>query len=436
MSKVLYITVAIMLTMSSAQALQAKRASEFLDSICVNTKRQQGQNLERVTAAVQYIGARCIRENAGASTADLLAMHLGTGARINLISGSRPQPGFLTLLTKARELASAGALLSVEGPNEPNNFAVTYDGETCGTGTTSWRCVAKLQRDLFSAWNSDHMLRDYPVIGVSEVGAEGSNAGLQWNKIPNSATGTDLPPGTVYSDIANVHNYACCYHLNGHTLTQDNVAWRAAALTQSPPFGGSWYNQHVKTWRRKYAGYTQVQSAGVPKVSTETGWRTDGTPEGDDLQARMIANIYLANFAQGWRQTFMYEAQDHSETGWGLYRAGAVWGPRPSADAMHRLTAWLQDSDNVFSPAGANIVFPNSSPYVHAVLLQKSTGEFELIVWGEKASGTVNQEIQLGAMYSRVRVYDPVTDAIEYDSATSSVTLTLGLGLKVIEFGN
>ena len=35
-------------------------------------------------------------------------------------------------LTTARGLASAGYLLSIEGPNEPNNFPFTYNGQTCG----------------------------------------------------------------------------------------------------------------------------------------------------------------------------------------------------------------------------------------------------------------------------------------------------------------
>ncbi len=423
----------LFLTSTPSLTAPAWRAEDFLNSVCVGTKLGQGQNLERVTAAIKYIGARCIREAANASTASLLHIHNETGARVNLLSGPNPSAGFVTLIDKAKSLLPK-ALLSVEGPNEPNNFAVTYDGETCGRGTTSWLCIAKLQRDLFAAWNAIPELRHYPVIGVSEVGAEFSNAGLQWNKIPDTATGTDLPPGTAYADYANAHNYACCYHLQGHTLTADNVAWRAATLAQSPPFGGGWYNQHILTWRQKYSGYTLAQSGGVPKVSTETGWITDGTPEGDDLQARMIANIYLSQFAKKWKKTYIYEAMDHGSSTWGLYRAGTNWGPRPAADTVHRITSWLADSGGSFLPGSANVALLAPPSYVHALLLQKSTGTFEYVIWGEKASGTVQQTVTLGQTYPAVRVYDPVTDTIEFEGAAQSVTLTVGLGPKIVEF--
>ena len=59
-----------------------------------------------------------------------------TGARIayGLLSG-RTDLG--RLIREARQLASAGALLAVEGNNKPNDWGITYQGEV-GGGNKSW----------------------------------------------------------------------------------------------------------------------------------------------------------------------------------------------------------------------------------------------------------------------------------------------------------
>jgi hypothetical protein len=58
---------------------------------------------------------------------------------------------------KLEELAAAGALLAAEGPNEPNNFPVTYLGKTSGYETT-FLPVGWFQRDLYKAVKSNPKL--------------------------------------------------------------------------------------------------------------------------------------------------------------------------------------------------------------------------------------------------------------------------------------
>jgi hypothetical protein len=88
------------------------------------------------------------------------------------------------LLKGARELASAGALIALEGNNEPNNWGITYQGEKGGRDL-SWLPVAKLQQDVYSAVKSDPVLKDYPVWSISENGAQTDNVGLQFLTIPD-----------------------------------------------------------------------------------------------------------------------------------------------------------------------------------------------------------------------------------------------------------
>jgi hypothetical protein len=80
-------------------------------------------------------------------------------------------------------LANAVALLSFEGPNEPNNFPITYNGAT-GGGPNSWIPVVHYQRDLYAANKANPTVKNYPVLAVSVGGAENNNVGMQFLTIP------------------------------------------------------------------------------------------------------------------------------------------------------------------------------------------------------------------------------------------------------------
>ena len=109
------------------------------------------------------------------------------------------------LLREAKELATAGAILAIEGNNEPNNWGVRYEGHVGGRNE-SWLPVAKLQRDLCQGVRNDPILRDCPVWNITESGAQTDNVGLQFLTVPDGAD-TLMPAGTAYADYANCHNY-------------------------------------------------------------------------------------------------------------------------------------------------------------------------------------------------------------------------------------
>jgi hypothetical protein len=54
-------------------------------------------------------------------------LHQQTGVQIDLLGADVNE-----LVIAARTLAKAGALLSIEGLNEPNNFPITYNGQPGG----------------------------------------------------------------------------------------------------------------------------------------------------------------------------------------------------------------------------------------------------------------------------------------------------------------
>jgi hypothetical protein len=111
------------------------------------------------------------------------------------------------LLAAARTFAGLGpgALLALEGPNEPVFFPILYKGET-GGGSGSFLPVAKFQRDWYAAIKADRILGRTPVYTATLVGAETDNVGLQYATIPQGAK-TLMPEGTVFADVLNHHMY-------------------------------------------------------------------------------------------------------------------------------------------------------------------------------------------------------------------------------------
>jgi hypothetical protein len=148
--------------------------------------------------------------------------------------------------------------------------------------------------------------------------------------------------------------------------------------------------------------------ADVPRVTTETGWFTQGTYAiSEDQQGKLFLNLFLAQYKRGWRYTFIY---------------------------LHNLTAIL--ADNVtFAPSSLNYSIPNEPATVHDLLIQKSTGTFELAVWDERVSGRDTVTVNLGRRFSTVAVYDPTLGASPTQSLknVSSVQLTLSDHPMIIE---
>ena len=77
--------------------------------------------------------------------------------------------------------------------------------------------------------HADPKLAGIPVWGMTVVGAEPDNVGLQWLRIPNGSNAS-MPDGTQYADVANAHNY-----VQGHGSSAET--WRTIR-----PFGPSPWN--------------------------------------------------------------------------------------------------------------------------------------------------------------------------------------------------
>src|ERR1043166_4587092 len=132
--KRLSLAIAAALIASTAAAIDSRSASDFLNSIDVNTHIGQGEDAwADVATAVRYTGHRHVRDNS-ARLNSLINLYNQTGVSTLMLMGC--SNGVATPISRAKTLAAANALLAVEGPNEPNNFPVTYNGRTSSiTGT-------------------------------------------------------------------------------------------------------------------------------------------------------------------------------------------------------------------------------------------------------------------------------------------------------------
>ena len=399
---------------TSSPAIGAVGSETFLSSLGVVTHADQGFSPSSYIAPLRYLGVHNIREGAGSVTGCIL-MHQEAGIRVNLVGADVG-----ALIAAAKNLAAADALLSLEGPNEPNNFQITYNGRR-GGGTSTWVPVAELQRDLYKAVKSDPALERYPVFSVSEAGAETDNVGLQFLTIPQGA-GTLLPDGTQYADYANPHNY-----VSGNSgRYEDNQAWQAA----DPILNSHWdglYGEYGRTWKQGFQGYSEAQLQTLPRVTTETGWDSISNPGGEKVQGVVLVNTYLAQFKRGWRYTFIYNLRDNEggTSNQGLFHVD--WTPKLAATYIHNLTSILSDGTTVRDPGKLNYSIANEPATVHDLLLQKGSGLFALIVWNEQIAATSDIVVNLGGNHRTVRVYDVTTGTSPIQSLSNVTNVPLKL---------
>jgi hypothetical protein len=390
---------------------RGSRASDFLGSLGVGTHIGQGvDSAAQVGPALSYLGLGHLRDDGNpAHVQDWITVHQLSGARTNLLTNQNVSE----TIDMATQLRAAGALLSIEGPNEPNNFPVTYQGQTSGY-TTTFLPVAHLQRDLYAS---------------SEAGgSEPDDVGLQFLTIPPGAA-TLLPPGTRYADYANTHTYP-----QGHTnLWRDNIGWNGA----DPTLNGDWdglYVEYGTTWHESFPGYPVPQLPSLPRVMTETGWTTQGANSlTEDQQGRLIMAIYLSNFARGWTDTFIYMLRDDPIQGyWGL--VDVDYQPKLSGQYVHNLTTILADSGSgQAGPPAVDYQIPYRSSTVHDLLLQKSSGELDLVLWSEQALGSANVVVEFTTPRGPFDVLDPTvgTGVAQTLPAGRSLQVTLS-GYQVL----
>eukprot|EP00456_Euglypha_rotunda_P085425 TRINITY_DN861_c0_g1_i4.p1 TRINITY_DN861_c0_g1~~TRINITY_DN861_c0_g1_i4.p1 ORF type:complete len:659 (+),score=156.31 TRINITY_DN861_c0_g1_i4:3448-5424(+) len=430
----------ILLTTGSSKATPtvAQPTSAFLNSIGICTSfPDRGQPLPKTVEMVKYCGFRWVRGGIEGLTTDgpttlqtYLDLHRQTGVKFSwgLVSGGND---IKKLIDTAIPLAEADALLAFEGNNEPNNWGVTYLGEAGGGQAPSWIAVAKLQRDMYAAVKNNSLLKKYPVWSISEPGGQTDNVGLQFLVIPAHAD-TAMPAGTRFADFANVHNYI--YH-PGSPGIEDNKTWNAADPTAACKVDGLFGNYGV-TWAKHFRGYPEADLLTLPRVTTETGCTIEG-PITEEIQALNLLSLYLAQFKRGWSYTSVYLLRDRADEAgnqtFGYFKPD--YTPRKAAVYLHNLTSILADRGSTTTPAELNYSISPRPSTVHDLLLQKSDGTFQLVIWNERLKGSDEVTVRFASKLGTVNVYDPTigTDTTSKHANIESLKLTLSNHPLILE---
>lgn len=434
---------------ADASTIQAIRANDFLQSLGACTHIIQGMDSPiSVQAGIRYLGIRNIRDDGTTNrrlVGALCAIHSATGAMVDEL----PLGGDLTdTQAQWEQLAACGALVAAEGPNEPNNFGFSYKGNQCSSnnGNGTFLPCAQFQAALYSMVHADPKLAGIPVWGMTDVGAEPDNVGLQWLKIPHGSNAL-MPDVTQYADVANTHNYVQGHGSSAQTL-EDNQAFWAESVDRGGTCGGCFdvYGEYwggaggspgQGTWAKGYSIKVLGQNQ-IPKVTTETGWNITNTASvSDDMRGRLLTDVYFQAYKQGWSKTFIYLMFNNTtgDNGYGIMDTPAR--PTLLARYIHNLTSILADNSSAFSPGSANCSFSGMPSTGYTMLMQKSNGKYELVIWGEafasKMPSTIT--INLGATYP-VKVYD-ITQGptpIREPGRVTSVQLPLTDHAMIVEF--
>lgn len=396
-----------------AAETKAISATAFLNSIGIDsTFPDRGQPLDKTIEMIRYAGFRWVRggieglsDHGPTTLQTYIDLHRATGVRFSWGLGSGGT-NLAKLVETAKAIEAADALLAFEGNNEPNNWGVTYQGAKGGGSAPSWLAVAKLQHAMYQAIKADPQLAKYPVWSISENGAERDNVGLQFLTIPDGAD-TLMAVGTKYADFANCHNYF--YHPNS-SKPADNKTWNAADPSPACKVDGL-YGNYGLTWAKHFQGYGQDQLNTLPRVTTETG-ATIGGSITEELHALNLLSMYLDQFKRGWSYTSVYILRDRTDEGgnqgFGFFRPD-YW-PRKAAIYLHNLTTILSDKGaSDANPGSLDYTISDCLETVHEMLLQRSDGAFQLIVWDERLTGQDHVTVRFGTPLSSVKIFDPTT---------------------------
>jgi hypothetical protein len=400
------------------------RANDFPGTMGVDTKLIQGDNPTGAQNGFAYLGVRLGRDDATHDTTrqqELCNIHAATGVKWHELPIVDADPNNIPNTKAELEfLNGCGALYEVEGPNEPNNFHFVYQGKACDS--TTYLGCANYMRDLYAMVKADPLLSSYRVLGMTEVGQESENQGLQFLTIPAGA-GAVQPDGTVYADVANVHNYFQGNGIAGQVPEDNHIFWAESVAKGGDigyaglfdVYGEYWGN----TWNKGFAGASTGQMD-RPKETTETGWNnapnSAGSGLSDVLKGHMIADLWFQAVLQGFSSTTVYQMNNSrpNDSGWGFFNNNGTSTVADASNALpmgvytHNITTILADISSAFTPTPLPYSITNMPSTGYSLLLQKSNGTYELVVWGEAfASQTVTRvTVNLGKTFSTVKVYD------------------------------
>ncbi|MCP3391740.1 RHS repeat protein [Bradyrhizobium sp. CCGB12] len=385
-------------------------ASGFINSIGVNTHAGFGwtgyNNLALMADDLEYLGVTRLRDAMGTSPAAQPVVEglAAAGYKFDfLVSSALPQTGATGLqnyIVSLEKFAAShpGSISAIEGLNEANHQPFSYNG------SSSLSAAAQFQSALYQAVNGNAALASIPVYNLSLA----YNDPQGYNKLGDMS-------GSV--DFANAHAYVSTSLTPGSSLAATLSAVSAAA-------------------------------PGKPVVITETGYTTQANTQylgvNETVQAKSILNTLVDAYKGGVSATYLYELFDRDssasntnpEANFGLFNSDGT--PKLAATAIHNLTTILaDDGKGGQQPTDPlNYTLSNMPASGNSMVLGKSNGAYELVVWAEPklwkdandteiSNPTKTVTVNLGSVHHSVKVYDTLTGTTAIASYTDVSTITI-----------
>ncbi|ACS56226.1 calcium-binding protein [Rhizobium leguminosarum] len=380
---------------------QAVRINDIIRSFGIDTHIDytdgKYSNVGEVVKALDYLGLDTVRDHAPNSASDPNGQtHLGDAAEagVQFVFSAQREVDPATVAQRLHSFVQAhpGSVVGIEGPNEVNNWPVSYHGLSGQAAALAY------QKDLSADVNADPLLKNIPVLGF---------------------TGYTVASASDYTTI--------------HTYAKDG----------DQPY----------SWLSRESGVQRAADPGKPLAITETGYHTSLTADtnggwegvSEATQAKLLLNTLMDGAALGSKQTFIYELLDaysdpqgtNQEKHFGLFHLD--YSAKPAATAIHNLTEILADDGAAkasFSAGTLNYSIDGLPSSARSLLTEKSDGSYQIIVWNEpdiwsQSSDTVIQatttavKVNLGASFGSVKVFDPVTGTTAIKSLSNVSSLPL-----------
>jgi hypothetical protein len=361
---------------ASAAPVPAKSADAFVDSIGVNTHLDYTESPyarfnDLIKPKLQELGVRHIRD--GVHLYEELLNKLKELSKLGIKSNLVFSNEFDVVVAIAK--ATSGSIEAVEGPNESDLevFNFSYNGQKFPEATRAY------QQGLYTAIKNDPATKYLPVVLPS----------MGWGD--NSQKLGYLKSG----DYCNIHSYP-------------NLGAR-------PTHDIDWY---FIPNAQKICGRSK------PMIVTETGYHNaiaDWYGLSEQATSKYLPRLLLENFNRNIKRTYLYELIDQgtgfqNQDRFGLLRYDG--SPKPAFTAIRNLISLLKEPGANFAPKSLDYTLGGNNQDLHSTLLQKSTGEFYLILWQDAESwndvnkkdvAVGNQQItvKLNTFIRKAEVYQP-----------------------------
>lgn len=367
---------------------QAQSAAAFIDSVGVNAHLSYLDtaygNFARVEDDLRSLGIRNIREGVHLGNSDSNNLLFGRwialgkmGVRFDAVLDPREKLGPMTpALIQRIEQLSGNTIESFEGPNELD------------INLPNWVEVDRgFEKSIFDSVQSASAAQRTEVIAPS---------------LAFASKGKEFGGKLMGFDEGNLHSYP------------------------GGKMPSAIFPEQIELARSVFGD--------KPIVMTESGYHNGlndhsdqpGVPE--PIAAKYIPRLFLENFCHHIPRTYLYELFDekpdpalsNNQWHWGLVRFDG--SEKPAFVALKNLLHELNDNGEPSPPLALSWALSTSGPAIHHLLLKKSNGQFDLILWQEVSSyntwirhevhnDPMNTTLLLGKEARQVVLYEPVVQA-------------------------